>query len=77
MLLRITFKSHKYAFENHSQECKYADENQFRLCELPDEALSLLNGGPSRACSAQWLQGVRCVLVDALFGRSNVSSLSY
>ena len=31
MLLRITFKSRKYAFENHSQECKYADENQFRL----------------------------------------------
>ena len=32
MLLRITFKTRKYAFENHSQECKYADENQFRLC---------------------------------------------
>ena len=44
MLLRITFKSHEYAFENHSQECKYADENQFRLCELTRWALSLLEG---------------------------------
>ena len=31
MLLRITFKSPKYAFENHIQQCKSAAENQFRL----------------------------------------------
>ncbi len=31
MLLRITFKSLKYAFENHIQQCKSAAENQFRL----------------------------------------------
>ena len=31
MLLRITYKSCEYAFENHSQERKYAAENQFRL----------------------------------------------
>ena len=31
VLLRITFKYRKYAFENHNQERKYADENQFRL----------------------------------------------
>ena len=44
VLLRITFKYRKYAFENHNQERKYADENQFRLCELTRWALSLLEG---------------------------------
>ena len=42
MLLRITFKCCKYAFENHNQECKYADENQFRLRGQADLSVAVL-----------------------------------